>query len=516
MTFISRIPVTWRKVLVGIGALTVPVVYYYTHSVSIDNVSHRRDTVALQQFFASSTPPNDIHLVQNRLETYLKNLPEGCPVAIVTSGGTMVPLEKRTVRFIDNFSTGARGSALTERLLKNNYAVVFLYRQGSRRPFVNTIIDDIDTTVKTIVSAFSSPSPVSSSSSPSRAPFPPPPSVKKPFSFFGWTVTPEMQYAMDIIDKFSKSFETLLKAYSRQQYIEIPYTSVNDYLYKLKLTSTMVHDSRKEKSLILLAAAVSDFYIPENKLTEHKIQSDGAKSYTANIFSWLTNSSNNRGLTIELYPVPKALYTLKKDWAPHSCVISFKLETDPALLLSKAWGSIQVSEMDAVVANILEKRYSEITIVRNPVILQKFQIPSTTITVSDGSGSSNTNSTDSIPTIPSEPKEQIRVSPTGCILTDRWQRLPSTSSPSTSSILPKFDKLFSSTPSSLLSIPNLIPTTDIQIPVSPANSAVSLASNQPLEDALVQEIMDIHHVYQYGIPMNHTPSEKKINVLVNK
>ena len=30
------------------------------------------------------------------------------PVALVSSGGTTVPLEQKTVRFIDNFSTGGR------------------------------------------------------------------------------------------------------------------------------------------------------------------------------------------------------------------------------------------------------------------------------------------------------------------------------------------------------------------------------------------------------------------------
>jgi hypothetical protein len=43
-----------------------------------------------------------------------KNLLEGRPVVLVTSGGTTVPLERRTVRFIDNFSTGARGAKLAE------------------------------------------------------------------------------------------------------------------------------------------------------------------------------------------------------------------------------------------------------------------------------------------------------------------------------------------------------------------------------------------------------------------
>jgi len=57
------------------------------------------------------------------------------PVAVVTSGGTTVPLERRCVRFIDNFSAGTRGAASAERLLAAGYAVVFLTRRGSLQPF---------------------------------------------------------------------------------------------------------------------------------------------------------------------------------------------------------------------------------------------------------------------------------------------------------------------------------------------------------------------------------------------
>lgn len=36
------------------------------------------------------------------------------PMILVTSGGTSVPLEKNTVRSIENFSTGKRGAASAE------------------------------------------------------------------------------------------------------------------------------------------------------------------------------------------------------------------------------------------------------------------------------------------------------------------------------------------------------------------------------------------------------------------
>jgi hypothetical protein len=53
----------------------------------------------------------------------------------VTSGGTPVPIERKTVRFIDNFSTGHRGAASAEQFIARGYAVIFLYRQGSLFPY---------------------------------------------------------------------------------------------------------------------------------------------------------------------------------------------------------------------------------------------------------------------------------------------------------------------------------------------------------------------------------------------
>lgn len=59
----------------------------------------------------------------------------GCGIVLVTSGGTIVPLEKNMVRFIDNFSRGLRGAASAESFLAQGYAVIFLHRKGSIVPF---------------------------------------------------------------------------------------------------------------------------------------------------------------------------------------------------------------------------------------------------------------------------------------------------------------------------------------------------------------------------------------------
>ena len=76
-----------------------------------------------------------------QLEAFVAtHLAAGRRIACVTSGGTTVPLERNTVRFIDNFSTGNRGAATTEQLLALDYAVIFLHRAHSAFPYARQLL----------------------------------------------------------------------------------------------------------------------------------------------------------------------------------------------------------------------------------------------------------------------------------------------------------------------------------------------------------------------------------------
>ncbi len=87
-----------------------------------------------------------------------------------------------------------------------------------------------------------------------------------------------------------------------------------------------------------LAAAVSDFYIPENELSTHKIQSsDGA-------------------FHLILRQVPKMLGNIKQKWAQEAFVVSFKLETDKDLVINKACEAIDKYRVNLVIANELHTR----------------------------------------------------------------------------------------------------------------------------------------------------------------
>lgn len=78
------------------------------------------------------------------------------------------------------------------------------------------------------------------------------------------------------------------------------------------------------QALIYLAAAVSDFYVPASEMETHKIQ-----------------SGDHDGLVLNLRNVPKCMGLLRKTWAPEAFVVSFKLETDPDMLVKKAVRAIE-------------------------------------------------------------------------------------------------------------------------------------------------------------------------------
>lgn len=129
----------------------------------------------------------------------------------------------------------------------------------------------------------------------------------------------------------------------RNQIISLPFTSVQDYLELLEL-STVELAPLGPRLLTYLAAAVSDFYLPHDFMAEHKIQSTDT-------------------LKLELFQVPKLLGRIKHEWAPLSFLVSFKLETDHNLVIPKARKSIVNYGVDLVIANELHSRRDKVFLV---------------------------------------------------------------------------------------------------------------------------------------------------------
>ena len=232
------------------------------------------------------------------------------PIALVTSGGTCVPLESHTVRFIDNFSVGQRGAASAEYLLERGYAVIYLFRKRSLEPYSrhcvslavpsSNIFDllEIDAAGHTVVRS-------------------------------------EMQsIATEMLRRWQRIRE-------ERRYLSMPFTSVQEYLQLLRLHAQAVAPAGA-RALLYLCAAVSDFYLPTEDRPTHKIQSAAGP------------------LELKLSLVPKALKPLTQRWCPRAFIVSFKLETDPSLVLHKARGALAKYSHSLVIANLLETRRREV------------------------------------------------------------------------------------------------------------------------------------------------------------
>lgn len=269
-------------------------------------------------------------------------------VVLVTSGGTTVPLETQTVRFIDNFSAGTRGATSAEYFLEQGYAVIFLHRQYSLLPYsrhyshsTNCFLDFMDEA---------------------------PPTDDSTDSDHGRIVVrSEYQDEMrDVLRKYR---------YAKQnnRLLLLPFTTVAEYMFELRSLAKIMQPIGPN-ALFYLAAAVSDFFIPRSRMAEHKIQSSELPAQFSKdtaiesdeIYTGENEEKppNSKKLVINLDPVPKFLHRLVDGWAPEgSMVVSFKLETDPALLVYKAQTALQRYSHHLVIGNLLSTRKWEVVFI---------------------------------------------------------------------------------------------------------------------------------------------------------
>ena len=82
-----------------------------------------------EEFFSEIQPPENYEESLSKVRQLIaSSMKDGSRVVLITSGGTTVPLEQFTVRFVDNFSIGTRGSSSAEVFFQHQYRIIFLYR----------------------------------------------------------------------------------------------------------------------------------------------------------------------------------------------------------------------------------------------------------------------------------------------------------------------------------------------------------------------------------------------------
>lgn len=288
---------------------------------------------AESHYFTHEPPPKDLKTNTTLAREFIgRHVDEGRRVVLVTSGGTTVPLEQQTVRYIDNFSAGTRGATSAEYFLDNGYAVIFLHRQFSLLPFSRHYSHNTR-------------------------------------SFLDYMKEENGQVVVD--EQHQEEMLRVLRQYTEVKregkLLILSYVSITEYLWNLREVAQLMRPLGPN-AMFYLAAAVSDFFVPQDRMVEHKIQSneeflqgpDGA-SGASNVKP--AARTEGRSLVIDLEPVPKFLKQLVDGWAPQAMIVSFKLETDPSLLVRKAQYSLNKYSHHLVIGNLLLTRKWEVVFV---------------------------------------------------------------------------------------------------------------------------------------------------------
>ncbi|KAG8960365.1 hypothetical protein FRC03_006604 [Tulasnella sp. 419] len=271
-------------------------------------------TFSADSYFATQEPPSSLESDVSRVKDFVElHRQAGRKVVLVTSGGTTVPLERNVVRFLDNFSAGTRGATSAEYFLKAGYAVIFMHRQFSLQPFSRHYSHTTNPFLELL------------------------------------HVNSEGEDANITIESSAQTqLLSVLRAYRKahddQMLLRLTFVTINDYLWLLRGVSENLSAIGKN-AMYYLAAAVSDFFLPTQKMSEHKIQ------------------SGKGSLHIQMDQVPKILKPLVGQWSPEGFTVSFKLETDQNLLIPKAQAALNRYGHQVVIGNTLHRRKFEVVFV---------------------------------------------------------------------------------------------------------------------------------------------------------
>jgi phosphopantothenate---cysteine ligase (ATP) len=305
-------------------------------------------TLAEDHYFSSNPPPKGLEAHQALARDFIsQHAAAGRRVVLVTSGGTTVPLEKQTVRFIDNFSAGTRGATSAEYFLESGYAVIFLHRQFSLLPYSRHYSHATDCFLDFLQEGPDG------------------------------NVVANNQHR----EKMLRVLRKYQSAKEDNALLMLPFVTITDYLYELRSIAKLMQPLGPS-ALLYLAAAVSDFFVPPERMAEHKIQSTDAADAvqgaaakpavaappeeteeTFDNFDSSPKVPRSKRLIVDLDPVPKFLKNLVDGWAPGAMIVSFKLETDPEILTHKAKYSLERYQHHLVIGNLLSTRKWEVVFV---------------------------------------------------------------------------------------------------------------------------------------------------------
>jgi phosphopantothenate-cysteine ligase len=254
--------------------------------------------------------------------------------AIVTAGGTIAPLERQAIRWVTNWSTGQRGAASAEHLLRRGYSVVYFHKAETcllpfARHFQNgAFLDDAAPTDGGLR--------------------------------FGGDRAAVLAAAVAEHQEHVALGGRLLR---------VPFNTAADYQLGMRTILRSLREgldgagSSMAQVLVYLVAAVSDFYVPVSLLPAEKLESRPEED----------------SMTLFFHKVPKTIARglVGRRWGDGAFVTTFKLETDVEVLDAKVRKhAADLGNVRLIAANLYATCREEIRLYDNrdvgaPALLQK-------------------------------------------------------------------------------------------------------------------------------------------------
>ncbi|UKK02115.2 phosphopantothenate--cysteine ligase (ATP) [Theileria orientalis] len=233
-------------------------------------------------------------------------------VIVITSGGTSVNLDRYGIRYIDNFSSGRRGSEIAEFFLSKGYLVLFLSRKTAHLPFIR-FTNDRDNPYRLLESLR-----VENNSS----------------------IT--VEGGSEFKELILKSIEGYNK-YKSRLFLDY-FTTLSEYQNKF---TVIVHYCKRflQNVAYCLVAAASDFKFSNDSLMKEKF-----------------SSSNTVNLKLE--PLPKMRKIIRQISDGYPTVCCFKMSTNRTEMENSAKEMLsKPTSADMIVCNIFNERLTNVSIV---------------------------------------------------------------------------------------------------------------------------------------------------------
>ncbi|KAG3196469.1 hypothetical protein PC128_g7619 [Phytophthora cactorum] len=295
----------------------------------------------VEEFF-SKTPEDprwELGTIQKQTEEFIASqlAHNRRGIALITSGATIVPLDPENDTFVDVAPQvqEQRGPACAEYLLQLGYAVIFVHREDSLRPFTRHFQKYIQN------GAF--------------------------MDMFRMQDNGLVLSGMDISQQLQ--FQKIAQLYTEcsTRVLNLSFTSVQQYLMLTRITAKAM-EVAKDQGIVVLAATLMDFYVPVDPsaaATDAAEDTDSTEASSSSSSSLSKHSKTKQikklakkitkkksdEFSVNFVRVPNIIRKIRKDWCPKAFLVTCKHELASGEDIEDAHADLEKWGVDVIAGN---------------------------------------------------------------------------------------------------------------------------------------------------------------------